>query len=1009
MKRLFSLSIRTHLLLLVVLATLPALAVIVYRGVKLRELAVDNAKSEVLRVEQALAFQQLRAVENAHQLLLTLARLPQFQRLDKQECESLLRRLLRENPDYANLLVALPDGKLFASAVETKPFSIADRQYFRNLLTTRDISIGAYSISRTTGKPVMQFAYPLTDERGGRLRAVLVASYNLGNLGQIFSRANLPPGSVLAMTDPDGMRVYRYPEPGRYGGKPDYARIYRKMAGTAAEGCFLSEGVDGVFRLYCFRKLLLRQNSSPLFMRVGVPYSTTIEKVQALQRQNLLFLALAAALSLLIAWAFSHLFIVRRVNRLVAATCRVGRGELHARTGLSRLDGELGCLAGSFDDMAEALQRRESERLETEKSLQEQLEIQKALLLGIPALVYVKNREFVYQQVNRLFAEFAGMPADHIVGKTDFDLFPEESARMFRETDQEVSRSDTPRLNLEMQLDHPELGTIWLSTNKAPIHDAHGAVVGIVGISVDITDRLIAENALREREKQLNLVLEGSNDAFWDWDMVTNRVQRNARWTQMLGYRPDEIDTTVDEWKRLVHPEDLPAARLHLREYLAGRVPQYRLECRMLSKSGEWKWLVDRGKVVERDETGRPLRMAGTATDISDRKKAEQENRQLSEQLRHAQKLEAIGQLTGGIAHDFNNILTVIIGCSHLALMQGDRQEKVKGFVEQILAAADRAAGLTQSLLAFSRKQIQKTRAVDLNEIIGKLEKLLRRLIGEDVELRVSLHPAPLVVMADPGQIEQILMNLAANARDAMPGGGILSIRTDVMVLDKGVLNPIRFEMPVQFASVTVSDNGCGMDEATRQKVFEPFFTTKDEGQGTGLGLSIVNGIVKQHKGYLTVQSELGTGTSFRIFLPAGPPDAGSDQPSLPAGPVRGTETILLAEDEADVRSATRGLLEIHGYRVIEAADGESALRLFMEHREEIQLVLLDVVMPKMNGREVYHAIRESSPDMAVVYMSGYSNDILDRNRILEDRARFIGKPFSREALLKTIREVFDA
>ncbi len=357
MKGFFSWSIRTHLLLLVLLATLPALAIIFMRGSELRGLAIGEAKADALRMEQSLAFQQLRAVENAHQLVTTLSHLQEVQRLDKTACNKLLRRLLQQNPCYANIIVTTTTGMLFASAVATKPITIKDRKYFQEILRTRTFAIGAYSLSKTTGKPVMQFANPVLNERTGRLMAVVVASYDLGSLGNIFSQANLPQGSVLSLTSPNGMRVYRFPEPGKYSGKPDIPEMIREMSGKTAEGTFLGTGIDGVYRLYGFQRLYLRENLPPFFIRVGIPSDKAIEKVQFLLRQNLFFLGLAASLAMMLAWFFGDLFIVRRLNKLVDVSLKLGRGELHARTGISPHEGELGRLAANFDDMAEALEK----------------------------------------------------------------------------------------------------------------------------------------------------------------------------------------------------------------------------------------------------------------------------------------------------------------------------------------------------------------------------------------------------------------------------------------------------------------------------------------------------------------------------------------------------------------------------------------------------------------------------------------------------------------------------
>ena len=327
-------------------------------------------------------------------------------------------------------------------------------------------------------------------------------------------------------------------------------------------------------------------------------------------------------------------------------------------------------------------------------------------------------------------------------------------------------------------------------------------------------------------------------------------------------------------------------------------------------------------------------------------------------------------------------------------------------YADDILGAADRAAKLTQSLLAFSRKQIMETKPEELNEIVRTIEKILRRVIGEDVELRCLLAPEKLVIMGDCGQIEQVLMNLAVNARDAMPGGGLLSIETERLELAEGLFDTSL--KPGSYARIAISDTGCGIDEKIRQRIFEPFFTTKEVGKGTGLGLSIVYGIIKQHGGEITMYSETGKGTCFKIYLPLVASSAmlDRDQPPVPAA--GGTETILLAEDNDIVRNFMVHALEDYGYHLIEAADGEEALAKYRTNSNRIQLMLLDVVMPKMNGREVFDAVRKEGSRVRVLFSSGYTDDVIEKREMLHDGACFLTKPVTVHVLLNKVREALD-
>jgi signal transduction histidine kinase len=397
-----------------------------------------------------------------------------------------------------------------------------------------------------------------------------------------------------------------------------------------------------------------------------------------------------------------------------------------------------------------------------------------------------------------------------------------------------------------------------------------------------------------------------------------------------------------------------------------------------------------------------------------------QERKRLEAQLRQAQKMEAIGTLAGGIAHDFNNMLNAIIGYSSLIQMDMKENDPRRAYLKEILDASERASHLTKGLLAFSRKQPMETKPVNINEIVTDFKKMIRRMIREDIELKIILNPpfpplakggeggfGDLTVTADTGQIEQILMNLATNARDAMPEGGILSIETGLIEINQEYINIHGYGKEGMYAIITVSDTGIGMDEMTRQRIFEPFFTTKGLGRGTGLGLAIVYGIVKQHNGYINCYTKLGEGTTFKICLPLIKKEVEVEEIELP--PVRGgTETMLLAEDEDAVRRAIMTVLERYGYNVIEAVDGEDAVNKFMENKDRIQLLMLDVIMPKKGGKEAYDEIRKIKPDIKTIFASGYTADILNRKGMLEEGINFVFKPISPGGLLRKVREVLD-
>jgi PAS domain S-box-containing protein len=384
------------------------------------------------------------------------------------------------------------------------------------------------------------------------------------------------------------------------------------------------------------------------------------------------------------------------------------------------------------------------------------------------------------------------------------------------------------------------------------------------------------------------------------------------------------------------------------------------------------------------------------------------EQKTLEAQLIHAQKMEAIGQLAGGIAHDFNNILTAIIGFSSILEMEMTENDPGRENVHHVLAAADRAAELTRSLLTFSRKQVINPLPIKLNDLVVNVYKFLQRILGEDIELTTSLKHDSMTINADSGQIEQVLMNLATNARDAMPEGGTISIRTELVELEADFVNSQGYGSAGQYALVSVTDSGCGMSESTRKRLFEPFFTTKEVGKGTGLGLSIVYGIIKQHNGFITVSSTPGSGTTFMIYLPvvARAAEARGSKQGESVG--AGSETILVADDDPLLRSLLEKTLTMFGYTVISAIDGQDAVQKFTGYRDSIALILMDIIMPNMNGREAFEQIRMISPGVRAIFISGYSADIIHKRGMLDQELEVLAKPLSPMVLLKKVREVLD-
>lgn len=515
---------------------------------------------------------------------------------------------------------------------------------------------------------------------------------------------------------------------------------------------------------------------------------------------------------------------------------------------------------------------------------------------------------------------------------------------------------------------------------------------GIMLFSRNIQRR---QRQLIESEEKYRILFESNPHPMWVYDLETLKfLTVNDAAVEHYGYTRDEfLSMTI----RNIRPaEDVLPLLDNVSRVTTG-----------LDMARVWRHRRKDGSVIYVEITSHTVDFGGRraeivlANDITDSLK-------LEDQLRQAQKMEAVGLLAGGVAHDFNNVLTAIIGYGNLLQMKMAPTDPLRSYAESILSSSQRAAQLTQSLLAFSRKQVINPLPLELNGIIARVEKLLKRLIREDIELRTELVEGDTTVLADSIQLEQVLMNLVTNARDAMPRGGTLTISSVITDLDADFIAAYGYGQPGPHVRLTVTDTGAGMDERTRERIFDPFFTTKEMGKGTGLGLATVYGIVKQHRGFIDVESAPGAGTSFHIYLPLSRVDSTRSAAARARELKGGSETVLVAEDDEVIRNLTRSVLMEFGYQMIEAKDGEEAVSLFGENRDRIDLLLLDVIMPRKNGRDAYEAIRAVKPGVKVLFMSGYSADMISKEGILERDQICISKPVSPTELLMKVREVLD-
>ena len=610
-----------------------------------------------------------------------------------------------------------------------------------------------------------------------------------------------------------------------------------------------------------------------------------------------------------------------------------------------------------------------------------------------------------FLMVNAALVKMCGYPSAEALQRIRVaDLYVEPDMRRKITADLLKNGVITAR---EVILQRADKSRFWGAISCQVFYNPHGEAECFDGSVLDITERKKAEEALRENERRLSYALSATSDAVWEWNCMTQSVYYSPRWYEMLGYDPLNYAMNFETWEKLCHPDDYAQIMERIHSVIKHQQGQgYEIEFRMRHKTGDWIWIQGRGNVVERSTSGEALLLSGTNTDITERKRAEAEREHLEEQLRQAQKMEAVGQLAGGVAHDFNNLLQVILG--HLDLLQyeeGQEQDEV----QEVRQAAERAADLTRQLLAFSRRQIIQPVNLDLNELVEGVLKMIRRVIGENMELRFLPGNRLGTVHADRGQIEQVLMNLCVNARDAMPNGGVLTIETENVVFGSEYCRNHLWAVEGRYVLLSVTDTGNGMDEITRSQIFEPFFTTKGVGEGTGLGLATVHGIVKQHNGLIYVYSEIGKGTAFKIYIPIVERPAEMVGTKIEMPIVGGTETILVAEDEEAVRNLVCRILQGAGYTVLQACDGEDALRLYAQHADVIDLALLDVVMPKLGGRDVMEYISAKNPQIRFLFSSGYSENAIHTNFVIKEGIRLISKPYRKPDLLRAVRETLDS
>jgi two-component system, cell cycle sensor histidine kinase and response regulator CckA len=767
-----------------------------------------------------------------------------------------------------------------------------------------------------------------------------------------------------------------------------------------------------------------------------------------------------------------------------------------------------------------------TDRIRFEKALEESRNLLRVIVDSLPVgILYVDRGERIVL-ANKIFGSWWGRSDEDLAGQKVEDVLDEhyftiKGAIKAALAGQRTSYYQTVRYKDGVVRD--------VKTSYLPDKNVDSDVVGFTCLVTDVTELRLAEKALRENQDRLELALSGADMGTWDLDLRTGIATPNDRSLRIAGYSIDDIEPTLEFWQSLVHPDDAQIAMKDLIDNVEGRKDSIESVYRIRSKSGEYKWLQSRGKVVERDSEGNALRVAGTFTDLTIQKKAEadlkeserrsrllieespvgiaiaqhgkftfvnneflkifgyenlqeviglrtvdlvppefrdlvlmrrrhnqsgqfepthleikglkkdgrlfdlelwprgidyqgtrallafcsdkSESKSLKDQLSHAQKMEAVGILAGGIAHDFNNLLQIILGYTELLLHRDQINYATKKDLARIMTAAENGADLVHMLMTFSRKTISRLVPIDLNQRIDQIRTLLSRTIPKMIEIKLILNDRLSIINADPSQMDQILMNLAVNARDAMPDGGRLTIETDNIRLDEEYCRSQINVTPGEYAALTVSDTGTGIDKGSLEHIFEPFFTTKSLGKGTGLGLAMVFGLVRQHGGHIKCFSEPGVGTTFKLYFPSTMSEKNQTLLKQDKDPEKlgGNETVLLADDERSIRDLCEEVLVEYGYNVITASDGLEAFEIYVNHKGKIDIVILDMIMPKMDGRQCFNELFRIDPTVKVIVASGLSMQSQLQESFSGLIKGFVSKPYKASQLLKTLRNAIDS
>ncbi len=1063
--------IRRQLFVIVFIVALPTLGALMFTLISERNSARDQAVSDAQKLASSIASEEQGLMTGIQQLLTVLAQLPEIKERNSLKLNPILADVLRLNPQYTNIHVADRTGAVWASGVPlTGPTSQSDKRFFKNAVSSRRFSSGEFTVGNITKKQSFHFALPFLDQYG-EVAGVIGCGIDVSSFKKVLDRSKLPDKSNFIVLDHKGIVLTRAINPEKYTGKPDDPYNFGKMSNGPEEGWFYhqSRAFDGVKRYAYYYKLRLKDESEPyMYIRAGVPVNEVMSaaSMPIVKSLSVLCLALMAACGL--AYVISKKSILQRVENLKFSARQIGLGNFNIKFTDTVTGGELGELAQAFDETVLKLAESERERTEKEFTLREQarllehemaerqkaneqlgarkiqleheieerktlaikLEESKQLLAHIidflPDATFVVDNEKKVIAWNRAVERLTGVPKSDVLGRGN-DAY----SRAFHGIQRDIL-VDLIDENLEtLELNYSKFkknGTIltaesfspvlnagngaYLWSVVAPLFNSEGSRTGTIEIVRDVTELKITELALHEQQERYRLFTSLTSDYVSECERQGTAPFR-VKWIggaveTVTGYTEDEI-FSKGCWLSIVHPDDFDRISSYLIHLVPGDISTE--EFRLIHETGEVRWVREFCYCRAGAAPGELILYSAT-TDITKQKSAEEDRLSLERRLLHSQKLESLGVLTGGIAHDFNNLLTAILGNLELGLARVAGDSPVAGNIEKALQASQRAADLTQQMLAYAGKGIFQLASVDLGRLIRENVDFFRTVISKRIELSILTSSDIPMITADPGQIQQVVMNLITNASEAIgENPGTIVVKSGVLDCDEALLGQSLLDekpSPGRFACIEVSDSGCGMSDESRKRIFEPFYTTKFTGRG--LGMSAVLGIIKVHDGAILIESTPGSGSTFTVLFPeshqvfVAPQDQNTHSAAEQSCISRGT--VLVVDDEPDVCEICEEYLHLFGFTSLRASDGFEALELFRVHSDEIIFVILDMAMPHMDGVAAFKELKTIRPDIKVIISSG--NAAADTRLTFQDMQpdAFIQKPFNIQELKNNIAKL---